>query len=305
MANKKQLKIKQNKEEKWLILTAFFSLTMVGIAFSVLCLGNSYSPFIQGNYTLWVFISVALFCVLCGAGVFVTLYHKEAAVKMLFSVYFFTLFCLALIFIFQKTGFFDLVKSSEGLQQYLEKTGVWMPILYMLLQYLQVIILPIPGIVSTMAGVTLFGPFKTLIYSLIGILLGSITAFFIGRKLGNKAVEWIVGVETLKKWQKKLKGKDNLALTLMFLFPLFPDDILCFLAGLSSMSSRYFITMVTLTRSIGIAGTCYSFNFIPWNRWWGLAIWAVLLMGIILTFIFAYKNMDKVQGFLRKFQKKK
>ena len=103
----------------------------------------------------------------------------------------------------QKTGFFDLVQSSEGLQQYLEKAGIWMPILYIALQFLQVIILPIPGIVSTMAGVTLFGPFKTLIYSLIGILLGSLTAFFIGRKLGNKAVEWIVGKETLKKWQKK------------------------------------------------------------------------------------------------------
>ena len=224
---------------------------------------------------------------------------------MLFSVYFFTLFCLVLVFIFQKTGFFDLVKSSEGLQEYLEKAGIWMPILYIALQFLQVIILPSPGIVSTMAGVTLFGPFKTLIYGMIGILLGSLTAFFIGRKLGNKAVEWIVGKETLKKWQKKLKGKDNLALTMMFLFPLFPDDVLCFFAGLSSMSNRYFITMITITRFIGIAGTCYSFNFIPWDRWWGLGIWAILLIGIVLIFIFVYKNMDKVQAFLQKFCKKK
>ena len=130
-------------------------------------------------------------------------------------------------------------------------------------------------------------------------------AFFIGRKLGYKAVAWIVEAETLKKWQKRLKGKDNLILTMMFILPLFPDDILCFIAGLSSMSKAYFLIMVTITRLIGIAATCYSINFIPWNTWWGLLLWGVVVVTLIGVFIFAYKYMGKWQLFMKKLVERK
>ena len=174
-----------------------------------------------------------------------------------------------------------------------------MPITYILLQFLQVVILPIPGIVSTAAGVAIFGPLLTSIYSVTGILLGSFLAFYIGRKWGNKTVAWIIGEETLEKWQKKLKGKDNLFLTMMFLLPLFPDDILCFIAGLSTMSNRYFSIMIICTRVISIFATCYSVDLIPINTWWGITIWVVFFAVIIFAFIFIYKNMDKIQKWLK------
>ena len=289
----------------WLGLTAFFSLTAVGIALAILCLAGSNLPFIKGNYALCVVLSVLCLLFLCGVSVSFVLMDKGVVVKMLFSVYIFILFCLALILILQKTGFFKVAESAEGVQAYLEKTGVWMPILYILLQYLQVILLPIPSIVSTVAGLALFGAFKTMLFSFIGIFLGSITAFFIGRKLGYKAVAWMVGVDALEKWQQKLKGKDNLFLTVMFVLPLFPDDILCFVAGLSSMGNCYFLIMITVTRLLGIAATCYSFDFIPWNTWWGLLIWGIVIVGVVTAFIFLYKYMDKVQAFIKKLVKKR
>ena len=127
-----------------------------------------------------------------------------------------------------------------------------MPIVYIIFQYLQVVLLPIPSVVSTLAGVALFGPWWTLLFSFIGIWLGSISAFFIGRKLGYKAVAWMVGEETLNKWQKKLKGKDALVLTLMFFLPVFPDDVFCFISGLSSMKKRYFFIISLIDNSIGL-----------------------------------------------------
>ena len=290
---------------KWFILTAFFSLTAAGIVFSILCFANARVGFIERNYVLCVTLSTLLFCGTCVFAVWLALQEKDTAVKLLIGGYFFTLFCLVLIFLFQKTGFFQLVATSEGLQQYLERAGVWMPIFYILLQFLQVVVLPIPSIVSTVAGVALFGAFKTAVFSFIGIFLGSITAFFIGRKLGYKAVAWIVGTETLQKWQKKLKGKDNAVLTVMFLLPFFPDDILCFIAGLSTMSNRYFLAMISLTRAVGIVATCYSFDFIPWNTWWGLLLWGILLALIVFSFLFVYKNMDKIQRAYKKLRKDK
>ena len=305
-AGQKSNKNNENKmRSKWFILTAFFSLTAAGIVFSILCFANARVAFIERNYKLCVTLSTLLFCGTCICSVWLALQEKDTAVKLLIGGYFFTLFCLVLILLFQKTGFFQLVATSEGLQQYLETAGVWMPIFYILLQFLQVVVLPIPSIVSTVAGVALFGAFKTAVFSFIGIFLGSITAFFIGRKLGYKAVVWIVGSETLQKWQKKLKGKDNAVLTIMFLLQFFPDDILCFIAGLSTMSNRYFLAMVSLTRAVGILATCYSFDFIPWNTWWGILLWGILLALIVFSFLFVYKNMDKIQRAYKKLRKDK
>jgi uncharacterized membrane protein YdjX (TVP38/TMEM64 family) len=273
---------------------------MASIILSILCLFSSRLSFVQSNLT-WVIVLdvIGLFGV-CGVALWLVLSEKMAYVKGLISLYAFLIFCLILIFIFQKTGFFQLASTSEGLQEYIEKAGAWMPMLYILLQYLQVILLPIPTIVSTIAGLALFGPFQTMIYSFIGIVLGSITAFIIGRKLGYKAVAWIIGQDTLNKWRKKLKGKDNLILTLMFVLPLFPDDILCFVAGVSSMSNRYFLIMIMLTRLVGIAGTCYSFDLIPVNTWWGVLIWLSLISIIILVFIFVHRNINKIQRYWKR-----
>ena len=135
---------------------------------------------------------------------------------------------------------------------------------------------------------------------MIGILAGSFTGFVIGRKLGYKAVAWLVGEEDLKRWLQKVKGKDNLALTLMFILPLFPDDVLCFISGLSTMSFRYFSLMVIISRGVGILATCYSFELIPFNTWWGLSIWVAIFLVGIIVFIILYKNLDKINGWLKR-----
>ena len=86
----------------------------------------------------------------------------------------------------------------------------------------------------------------------------------------------------------------------MFILPLFPDDILCFIAGLSSMSWQYFVVMIVVSRLIGIAGTCYSVNFIPFNTWWGILIWGILIAALVVAFIFLYKNMDAINNWFNK-----
>ncbi len=286
----------------WLFLLVFFLFSMLSIVLAILCLGGAKSSFFQRYFIPLSITICTVFSFFCGVAIWFTLTKKETLTKGALSFYILVLFALGICLLLQRTGFFEVVKTPEKLQEYLERAGVWMPIFYILLQFLQVVILPIPSIVSTVAGVALFGAFWTTVYSLSGILIGSIVAFLIGRKLGNKAVAWMVGEETLQKWQKKLKGKDNLFLTLMFVLPLFPDDILCFLAGLSSMTTKYFLSVILISRIIAITATCYSFDFIPFNTWWGISLWLLFIAGIIVAFVLIYKNMDKIQ---RLFKKKK
>ena len=179
------------------------------------------------------------------------------------------------------------------------------------MNFLQVVILPIPGFIAVGTGVALFGPLKTSIYALIGILLGSFVAFFIGRVLGYKVVKWIVGKDTLDKWLKSVKNKDKLVLTFMFLFPFFPDDVLCFIAGLSSMSTAYFFVMITLCRIISVVVASYSINgnIIPYTTWWGIALWILVFFVTVLITVYLYKNGDKIEKIVKivkkRFRRKK
>ena len=296
------MKEKTNRYEKKktaIFLLVFFLFSIFTIVLGILCLQGVYEKLSRTaffRFSMLILLGVSLVCGVC---VWCVLTGKERTIKILLSVYFLLVFSLLVLLILQRTDFFEVIKSSESLQEYLARSGVWMPTLYILLQFLQVIVLPIPSVVSTLAGVALFGAFWATIYSLIGIIFGSVVAFFIGKKLGGKAVAWMVGEDSLKKWQKKLKGKDNLILTLAFALPLFPDDILCFLAGLSTMTTKYFLVMVTICRALGIVGTCYSVDLIPFNTWWGIAIWIGLALITVFAFVIIYKNLDKIQKKIR------
>ena len=281
------------------ILSVLF-LTIGTLVFSVLCIYHTAFPFVAKRVVLFTGIACILLIALFAVSVYSVAKRKETLYKLMFSLFFFLLFCLILLFVLQISGFFKIVKDVESLQNYIARTGVWMPLFYILLQYLQVVLLPIPGTLSTVVGVALFGPFLAIIYSFVGILLGSFTAFFIGRKLGYKSAVWLVGEDTLNSWRKKMKGRDNLALTMMFLLPLFPDDVLCIISGLSSMSTKYFLVMVSITRLLSIVATCYSVEMIPLNTWWGILTWGILLIGFAVLFVWVYKNFDKIERSISK-----
>ena len=215
---------------------------------------------------------------------------------------------LAVLYVMQITGLWDKIDSVEDLRNYVSGFGGYAVFIFIAIQFLQVVVLPIPGFITVSVGVLLFGAFRGSVYSVIGIVSASIVAFFIGRVFGYKVAGWLVGKENLDKGLELVKGKDKVILTFMFLFPFFPDDVLCFVAGLSSMSVPYYIVMITITRIINIVVSAYSVNgsIIPYNTWWGILLWiAVFILVAALCYVI-YKHGDKIENFFKsKFSKRK
>ena len=215
---------------------------------------------------------------------------------------------LAVLYVIQITGLWDKIDSVEDLRNYVSGFGGYAVFIFIAIQFLQVVVLPIPGFITVSVGVLLFGAFRGSLYSVIGIVSASIVAFFIGRVFGYKVAGWLVGKENLDKGLELVKGKDKVILTFMFLFPFFPDDVLCFVAGLSSMSVPYYIVMITITRIINIVVSAYSVNgsIIPYNTWWGILLWiAVFILVAALCYVI-YKHGDKIENFFKsKFSKRK
>lgn len=271
------------------------------VAFVFIAYGLAYKslPFIDRHFMLLLSLSLGVTSALILVYLIFYILDKKAVYRLILCVLIFLCIAGAVFFAICATGIIKKITSIEALRDYISEFGNMAVFLFILFSFLQVIILPVPGSVTVAVGVALFGPLKCSIFSFIGITLGSIVAFAIGRVVGEKAVRWIVGEETLKKWLQKLKGKDYLILSIMFLLPLFPDDVLCFVAGLSSMTWTYFIVMIVITRVTSILATSYSVGLIPLTTWWGIMIWLIIGALVVAAFWVVCKYSDKIDGFIK------
>ena len=236
------------------------------------------------------------------------LYLKKDSIYKLGQLTIFLLaFVLCFAYFIVKYNLYDRFNSIEEIREFVASKGKYSVPIFIIVQFLQVVAIPLLGMLTIGAGVALFGPFYGAILSIIGIFVGSLLAFFIGKVLGYKVAAWIVGEETLDKWLDRIKGKDKLLLTAMFILPFFPDDVLCFVAGLSTMSWQFFTIMTFITRVITVFACSYSLNgsIIPFNTWWGLTLWAVVIVAVVVGMILLYKHGEKLQNwFAEKFKKR-
>ena len=152
--------------------------------------------------------------------------------------------------------------------------------------------------VTILAGTLLFEPWEAFLYSLIGMFLGGSLGFYLGRVLGKKFVYWIAGdKQKVDEYLDKIKGRETVLLFFMFLFPFFPDDLLCSVAGISKIKFKTFsiIQIITRITSIGCTILVYGGYFIPLGENWGWIVIGILSVLGIIAFIFSYKYADQIQ----------
>lgn len=195
-----------------------------------------------------------------------------------------------------KNGWLDLFRDREAMQSFISRYDGYAIAVFIAVQFLQVTVLPLPSTITTLAGIALFGVWKTVLYSSIGIIAGSMFAFFLGRTFGVKLIVWICGAKMFSKYRRFVEGRDVLLLYAMFLLPFFPDDLLCLIAGLGTMSYRSFLIMMLITRPLGalwVAGVFKSAVSIPFAGW-GIAVWAVIFIATATIFFVLYKYGDEI-----------
>ncbi len=136
------------------------------------------------------------------------------------------------------------------------------PIIFILLQIIQVVIPIIPGGISTAAGVLIFGPVAGFIYNYIGIALGSVIIFLLGRRFGKPLVLSLISDKTYNKYMHWLENQERFdkLFALAIFLPIAPDDALCLMAGLTNISLKKFIWIIVLAKPASIAA--YSFALV-------------------------------------------
>jgi uncharacterized membrane protein YdjX (TVP38/TMEM64 family) len=147
--------------------------------------------------------------------------------------------------------FTRLYQDKRLLKQTLNEWGILAPVFFILLQALQVVFSPIPGEATGFLGGFLFGIWGGFIYSTIGLTLGSMGAFAIGRWLGAHFVRKVVSKETWARLGFIVEAEGAILCFIIYLIPGLPKDIVCYLFGISPMPLWVFALVSGLGRMPG------------------------------------------------------
>ena len=220
--------------------------------------------------------------------------NKQVIKKIIISVLVIGAIIFAVYLLLKHFGLTDLTR--EQIQNYIQSKGALGPIVFIGISFLQVTFIPLPGMVTILAGSYCFGMWESFLYSYIGMNLGGLLAFALGRIIGKPYVNWVAGgKEKAEEWIKKLKGREKVFLFFAFLFPYFPDDLLCSIAGALPISWRTFIIMQLVTRftSIGATLLFMSGEIIPYHGF-GLVIIIFVSILAIAAFILSFIYVEKL-----------
>ncbi len=191
-------------------------------------------------------------------------------------------------------------ENRDQLQATISSWGIFAPLLYILLQITQTVVAPIPGQVVGGIGGYLFGGWGIL-WTSIGTLIGCWIVFRVARRFGRPLLEKIFKKSAIAKFDFIINAKSaSLILFAIFLLPGFPDDIICYIAGLTKLSIKRLMLIVLLGRLPVITVT----NFIGAGLSENLTLVAVISVIAVVIFGLGTWQRERITKFLKRSESK-
>ncbi len=145
----------------------------------------------------------------------------------------------------------NVLEHRDEIRDFIRSFGPFAPVVFIMIQALQVILSPIPGEATGLIGGFLFGRWLGLIYSSIGLTLGSLAAFLIARQFRKLVKPWLRRSKYYRRLEGLLEHQGLFLCFLLFVFPGFPKDFLSYFLGLSRMPWQIFLVIVAIGRIPG------------------------------------------------------
>jgi uncharacterized membrane protein YdjX (TVP38/TMEM64 family) len=186
---------------------------------------------------------------------------------------------------------FNFLSDRDKTSAFIEGFGPAAPLVFMLVQVLQVMLAPLPGEATGFIGGYLFGVTKGFLLSSIALSLGSIINFGIGRFFGRRYVRKVIPPKYLTRFDKVARPEGALIVFMLFLFPGFPKDYLCLFLGLSSLPFKIFVLMATIGRIPGTFFLSLQGAMLFEQNYLVLVLATVFFSGIVLLGYFFRKSL--------------
>ena len=186
---------------------------------------------------------------------------------------------------------FSLEIDAKPFQEWVDDRGIWAPIVYIGILAVSVLFAPIPNAPIFIAAGLAWGAILGTVYSLAGLMVGSILAFYVSRRFGRRYLPYLVGRKTAARIDTMAETMGGTVIFWARMLPVVNFDWISFVAGMTAVSFRTFAIWsfvgmifptwvavaagdslgkdIRLTFAIGalwIAGILFSAVFFWWRR---------------------------------------
>ena len=201
---------------------------------------------------------------------------------------------LSTYFILRACGF-TTVEDFTNLRNRLGDS-IWFWAIIVALQVVQVVFIPISNSLISAPIAVIFNNelWKVFLSSWIGICIGTIILYFIGKYAGGKLLKFVLGDEEQANKLKKFMLQGKSFFVIGDLIPVIPNDVLTVLAGMSGYSFIFTFIVTLITRAVCIATTVWLFGYITTYPWI-IAVLVALIVVMIFVGIFVTKHQIKKQ----------
>lgn len=187
-----------------------------------------------------------------------------------------------------------MIKDVDSLKKWLNGFGIFNYLVFVLLVSMQVIVAIIPGGLYQVAGGYIYGTILGSALCVIGCSIGSMIVFLLVRRYGIRFIRLFISEDSLNKTKFITESpKCRLLLTICFIIPGTPKDVISYIAGLTNITFFQWLFICSLGRLPGIFLSVFAGNAFSSNHY-GRAILAFCLLAVICFFgALAYKKLKQ------------
>jgi uncharacterized membrane protein YdjX (TVP38/TMEM64 family) len=173
--------------------------------------------------------------------------------------------------------------DREAVSQAIQNSGFWGPVILFLLFVLQTFIAFIPGQALMIASGYIYGFTGGLLITWISLVAGGQMAFWLARRYGQRFAEKWISNTILDRWHKSAAGQGIGFFAISLVLPLFPNDAMCYVAGLGRISAKRFLIANLLGRGMASFFTVLVGAYgskIPVQVWVGAGV--LIALGLLV-----------------------
>lgn len=189
----------------------------------------------------------------------------------------------------------SMLGNPQAIIAYLQRFDSYGLVVLSLLMLAQVFVALIPGQALVLAAGYLYGAPTTILVVASTTIAGSQLAFWIARRYGRPLIYKLASPKSIDYWERIAGHLGPGFYLLTFLLPVFPSDMMCYVAGLGKVSPKGFFAANCIGRTIStVAYTLLgAYHFRP-PLWFWIAV--VIGLTIILVSWTIYKKARFPKG---------
>ena len=173
--------------------------------------------------------------------------------------------------------------SRDAIATSMQHSGLWGPIVLFILFVLQVFLAFIPGQALMVASGYLYGFWGGFLLSWLSLVVGGEIAYVLARSYGRPFAEKWISPTVLERWNKAAAGQGIAFFAISLVMPLVPNDAMCYVAGLGTISRIRFSIANLLGRGMACLITSAAGAFggnLSWQGW-AILIAIFVIVGIV------------------------